>query len=158
MAEILVRPVEAEELLRVNEIRAYVNQVHVQGRPDIFRPGFCKELEQHLYDVMQRPNWNVFVAVLDGEICGFATVEYLEKPESPYNLARKMYHVEEFGVHPAFHRRGAATALMEYMKQDAVERGFTKLELDMWEFNEGALAFYESVGFTTYRRYMELKL
>ena len=25
----------------------------------------------------------------------------------------------------------------------------------MWEFNEGALKFYESVGFRTYRRYME---
>ena len=25
----------------------------------------------------------------------------------------------------------------------------------MWEFNEGALKFYESIGFTTYRRYME---
>ena len=25
----------------------------------------------------------------------------------------------------------------------------------MWEFNDGALDFYESVGFTTYRRFME---
>ena len=30
-----------------------------------------------------------------------------------------------------------------------------KLELDMWEFNDGALKFYESVGFITYRRFME---
>ena len=26
----------------------------------------------------------------------------------------------------------------------------------MWEFNQDALAFYEAVGFRTYRRYMEL--
>ena len=26
----------------------------------------------------------------------------------------------------------------------------------MWEFNQGALAFYENAGFTTYRRFMEL--
>lgn len=32
------------------------------------------------------------------------------------------------------------------------------IELKMWEFNEEALKFYESVGFTTYRRYTELKL
>jgi hypothetical protein len=25
----------------------------------------------------------------------------------------------------------------------------------MWEFNDGAMAFYESVGFNTFRRYME---
>ena len=26
----------------------------------------------------------------------------------------------------------------------------------MWEFNRDALAFYEAVGFKTYRRYLEL--
>ena len=93
---------------------------------------------------------------MDGEIAGFATVEYLDKPESPYNLARKMYHVEEFGVAPQFHRKGVATALVAYMKRDAAQRGYPRIELDMWEFNQGALAFYENVGFQTYRRYMEL--
>lgn len=155
---ILVRSALREELARVNEIRRFVNDVHVQGRPDIFRPGFAPELGQHVYDCFEKENWNVLVAVLDGEICGFATVEYLDKPESPYSRARKMYHVEEFGVDPAYHRRGAASALVDYMRQDARERGFEKLELDMWEFNTGALAFYEAAGFTTYRRYMELKL
>lgn len=153
---ITVRPAGFEELARVNEIRRYVNDVHVAGRPDTFRPGFCRELEQILYQRFEAENWNILVAESEGQIAGFATVEYLDRPESPYNLARKMYHVEEFGVDPAFHRRGVATALVEYMKRDAAQRGFARLELDMWEFNQGALAFYENVGFTTYRRHLEL--
>lgn len=28
----------------------------------------------------------------------------------------------------------------------------------MWEFNEEALKFYEAIGFTTYRRYMEMDI
>lgn len=155
---VTVRPAAFEELARVNEIRRYVNEVHVAGRPDTFRPGFCRELEQVLYRRFEAENWNILVAVLDGQIAGFAAVEYLDRPESPYNLGRKMYHVEEFGVDPAFHRRGVATALVEYMKRDAAERGYPRIELDMWEFNRGALAFYEHVGFTTYRRYLELKV
>ena len=153
---ITVRLAAFEELARVNEIRRYVNDVHVAGRPDTFRPGFCRELEQILYQRFEAENWNVLVAESEGQIAGFATVEYLDRPESPYNLARKMYHVEEFGVDPGFHRRGVATALVEYMKRDAAQRGFARLELDMWEFNQGALAFYENVGFTTYRRHLEL--
>ena len=154
--QVIVRLATFEELSRVNEIRRYVNDVHVAGRPDTFRPGFSRELEQVLYRRFEAENWNILVAVLDGEIAGFASVEYLDRPESPYNRTRKMYHVEEFGVDPAFHRRGAATALVEYMKRDAAQRGYPRIELDMWEFNQGALAFYENVGFTTYRRYMEL--
>ena len=154
--KVLVRPADYEELARINEIRRYVNDVHVAGRPDTFRPGFCQELEQVLYRRFETENWNILAAVVDGKIAGFASVEYLDRPESPYNLARKMYHVEEFGVDPAFHRKGVATALVEYMKRDAAQRGYPRIELDMWEFNQGALAFYENVGFQTYRRYMEL--
>lgn len=153
---VLVRPADYEELARINEIRRYVNDVHVAGRPDTFRPGFCRELEQILYTRFETENWNILAAVLDGRVVGFASVEYLDRPESPYNLARRMYHVEEFGVDPAFHRMGVATALVAYMKQDAARRGYPRIELDMWEFNQGTLAFYENVGFQTYRRYMEL--
>ena len=35
------------------------------------------------------------------EIAGFATVDYIRRPESPYSLARDFYHVKEFGVDAA---------------------------------------------------------
>ena len=38
----------------------------------------------------------------------------------------------------------------------AREKGIRRLELNMWEFNQDALAFYEAAGFSTYRRYMEM--
>ena len=47
---------------------------------------------------------------------------------------------------------------MEFVKRTARERGFARLELNMWEFNLGALAFYEASDFRTYRRYMEIYL
>ena len=72
-----------------------------------------------------------------------------------YNRERKFYRIEEFGVDENHRRKGIATALVDFTKEDAKERGYDKIELDMWEFNAGALAFYESVGFKTYRRYME---
>ena len=44
-------------------------------------------------------------------------------------------------------------------RPDVFKPGFgPELELNMWEFNQGALAFYEAEGFETYRRYMEAKL
>ena len=100
----------------------------------------------------------MLVALVDGEVAGFATVQYIHRPEGPYTLPLDFYHVEEFGVDAAHRRRGVATALVEYMKADARARGFHRLDLDMWEFNAGALAFYEAAGFSTYRRYMEMEV
>ena len=155
---ILVRSAKREELEKVNRLRKMVNDVHVNGRPDIFREGFCNALKEHIYEKFDNDGSDVFVAVKDGMICGFAVVDYVHKPESLYSNSRSYYNVVEFGVDEKYRRQGVATKLMEFMKAGAAEKGFARIELDMWEFNEGALAFYESAGFQTYRRYMELDL
>ena len=151
----MVRYATREALERVNEIRKIVNEVHCNGRPDIFRGGFCKELQEFIYTLWESDNSDVIVAIRDGEICGFACVDYVEKPESPYNLARRFYHINEFGVDTKYRRQGVATELFDFIKEEATDKNFDKIELDMWEFNDIALKFYESVGFVTYRRFME---
>lgn len=151
----MVRYATREELKRVNELRKIVNEVHCNGRPDIFKGGFCKELEEFIYTLWEADNSDVIVVIRDEKICGYACVDYVDKPESPYNLARRFYHINEFGVDEKYRRQGVATELFDFIKQEASSRDFDKIELDMWEFNESALKFYESVGFVTYRRFME---
>ena len=152
-----VRPARREELERVNELRRMVNDVHVQGRPDIFRPGFNEVLQRHVYDEFDDENTDILVALAGSEICGFATVQYIRRPESPYCLARDFYRVEEFGVDSAFRRRGVATALVDYIRRDARAKGFARIELDAWSFNEGAIAFYKGAGFNPFRVYFEME-
>ena len=113
--EITVRYADRAELPRVNELRKMVNELHANGRPDIFRPGFCAELEQHVYQKFDSDAADVIVALADGVVCGFAIAEYIDRPESPYIFARRFYHIEEFGVDAAFRRKGAATALIAFL-------------------------------------------
>ena len=153
----MVRYATRDELERVNELRKIVNEVHCNGRPDIFKGGFCKELQEFIYTLWENDNSDVIVVIREGKICGFACVDYVEKPESPYNLARRFYHINEFGVDENYRRQGVATELFDFIKKEATAKNFDKVELDMWEFNDGALKFYESVGFKTFRRFMEFK-
>ena len=71
---------------------------------------------------------------------------------------RDFLDIDEFCVDEAFRRQGIASAMIEFIRRFAKEKGFHRIKLNMWEFNEGALAFYEAVGFRTYRRYMEMFL
>lgn len=153
----MVRFARNEDLERVNELRKQVNDVHVEGRPDIFKPGFNEELQNHIYEIWEAEDKDIIVAEREGIVCGFACVQLVDRPENPFMNARKFYAVDEFGVDEAFRRQGVATELMAFIKADAQKKGFAKLELNMWEFNEDARAFYEEVGFQTYRRYMELE-
>jgi GNAT superfamily N-acetyltransferase len=155
MDNLIIRYAEKEELESVNKIRKQVNEVHVIGRSDVFREDGWQFIEPFIYKRFDEDNSNVIVADIDGEIVGFAVIQYIEKTESPFGKERKYLHIEEFGVDEKHRRKGIATDIINFVKEDAKKHGFIRIELDMWEFNDGAMAFYESVGFNTFRRYME---
>ena len=154
--DIEVRHAEREELKEVNRLREMVNELHVNGRPGWFRPGFGDELKNYIYEFYDGNNNDVIVAVTGGVICGFASVQLLEHAGSPYSMPRNFYHIMEFGVDEAYRRKGVATALIEYCKQDALNKGVHRIELDYWAFNEDAEKFYEAAGFKVFRKYTEL--
>ena len=155
---IIVRFAREEDLERVNELRKQVNDLHVAGRPDVFKPGFCDELRDYLYVIWKSPEQKIVVAEADRTVCGFAVLNHIVRPENPFMFVRDYLDIDEFCVDQAFRRRGAASEMIRFIRDFAKEQGFTRLELNMWEFNEGALAFYEAAGFKTYRRYMEINL
>ena len=147
-----------EDLERVNELRRQVNDLHVAGRPDTFKPGFCDELRDHLFTIWKDPNQQIVVAEQNGQVCGFAVLNHITRPENPFMFVRDYLDIDEFAVDENSRRQGAASAMVAFIREWAGEQGFARLELNMWEFNRGALAFYEAAGFTTYRRYMEIRL
>ena len=147
-----------EEAEGINELRRAVHTLHAEGRPDVFPSTVSAELSECVYEAFDSKEMGVIAALSGGEVWGYAVVEYTEKPASPYTLPMGYYHVAELGVDEHRRRQGVARALMDFMKEDAVRRGFPRIELDLWEFNRDALRFYEAAGFSTYRRHMELWL
>lgn len=150
----MVRYAEEKDLDRVNALRAQVAALHAAGRPDIFKPGFSQELRDRAGALLRDENSGILVAERDGVICGMASVEYLTRPASAYSRERHVYYITEFGVDEAFRRRGVGRELLAFIRKDARDRGFPRVELDVWTFNAAALAFYEAAGFQTFRQYM----
>lgn len=151
-----IRFAKEDELERVNELRKQVNDLHVEGKPDVFKPGFNDDLRDHIYDIWNDPEQEIVVADVDGIICGFAVVHHIYKVENPFMYERDFIDVDEFCVDESFRRQGVATEIIAFIKDYTREKGFKRLELNVWEFNRGALEFYEAVGFKTFCRYMEV--
>lgn len=106
--EITVRFAAENELARVNELREQVSRLHAENRPDVFRPDFCNELRQIAKNAFDADDSDVVVACMDGDICGFAILEYIERQESCCRRAEKFCRISEFGVDAALRRRRAA--------------------------------------------------
>jgi len=154
----IVRFAKESELDRVNELRKQVNDIHVEGKPDVFKPGFGQELREFIKVIWNDPEQEIVVAEDDGVICGFAVLHHINKPENPFMKERDFIDIDEFCVDKDHRRKGAASEMVSFIKKFAREKGFKRIELNMWEFNQDALAFYEAVGFKTFRRYMEMMI
>ena len=152
----IVRFAKEAELDQVNVLRKQVNDIHVEGKPEVFKPGFGAELRNFIYDVWADPEQKIVVADMDGLICGFAVLHHINRPENPFMKERDFLDIDEFCVDKGHRRKGVASEMIFFIKNYAKENGFHRIELNMWEFNQDALAFYEASGFETYRRYMEM--
>ncbi len=153
-----IRFAREDELEQINKLRKQVNDLHVAGKPEIFKPGFGNELQNHIYTIWNDPKQEIVVAELNEHLCGFAVLNHIIRPENPYMFERDYLDIDEFCVDHCCRRQGAASAMIQFIRDYARKKGFSRIELNMWEFNRGALAFYESAGFITYRRYMEMKI
>ena len=153
----MIRTAEDKDIKQINRLREQVNCIHVEGRPDIFKAGFCKELQDYTAWYLQSDSNDIFVDDIDGEIVGMVMIDYISKPESPYGLARDFCLVADICVDEKWRRKGIAHGLMERIRTEARKRGMTKIELDVWAFND-ALDFYESEGFHVFRRFLECDL
>ena len=156
--QINIRFAKENELARVNELRKQVNDLHVEGKPEIFRAGFNDELRDFIYKIWKDPEQKIVVAELNGVVCGFAILHHIHRPENPFMRERDLMDVDEYCVDKEYRRQGIATKMISFIRNYTKEKGIKRLELNMWEFNQDALAFYEAVGFKTYRRYMEMKV
>ena len=153
----MIRKAEMKDLDAVNELRRQVNELHVQGRPDIFKPGFGPELRDHALIYLTSENNEIFVDEEEGRLAGVIMGDYFSKPETPYSMARDFCHIAEICVDRDFRRQGIAHRLMAHAKEEAKKRGLTRIELDVWAFND-AIRFYEAEGFRTFRTFFEMEL
>ncbi|MFQ6077792.1 MAG: GNAT family N-acetyltransferase [Thermodesulfobacteriota bacterium] len=61
---------------------------------------------------------------------------------------------DNLAVKQNFRRSGVGRSLIKRAHQWAVDKGLAQVELNVWEFNEGAIAFYEKLGYKTMSRKM----
>ena len=147
MAEI--RFAKKEELEQINRLRAQAAALHNQNRPDVYPP-FSPALAEEDADTI--------VAVQDGAAAGYAVVFYRDIPSSPHSVARRVCHIEEFAVDEAYRRRQLGAQLFDFIKTRAKEKGFCQIQLNVWDFNKPALAFYQAMGFQPFRHSMECRI
>ncbi|MBQ8508942.1 MAG: GNAT family N-acetyltransferase [Clostridia bacterium] len=148
-------PADAERILAMLE---QVEEIHHQGRPDIFRAHGIKFTPDELRAQIGDDTRPIFVAELDGRVVGYTFCILGEIKDSPMLNDAKTIHLEDVCVDESCRGHAVGGTLMAFVRDYAKSIGCTRMDLDVWEFNEGARRFYEKHGFSVQKRRMDMVL
>jgi ribosomal protein S18 acetylase RimI-like enzyme len=99
-----------------------------------------------------------FVAEVEGRITGFVQARTEETPENPFQKPIRRGVINAIGVTADAKRSRIGSRLLEAAESWIRERGFSEVLLNVWEFNEPAIRFYEDRGYATSSRKMTRQL
>ncbi|WP_274468259.1 MULTISPECIES: GNAT family N-acetyltransferase [unclassified Paenibacillus] len=156
--DIRIRPAQAEDYEAVNAIIRFGQEEHAAALPDRFARldrvvamGWYRSFA----DVQHKA---ILVAEFGEIVVGVAMLEMKKSPSYEALVPRTYAYMNELAVSPDCQRRGIGTQLYKASAEWAKERGASSLELNVWEFNERAVAFYRSIGMVTLNRTMSADL
>jgi ribosomal protein S18 acetylase RimI-like enzyme len=157
--QITIRPATEDDYEALCRLYAEVDALHSRALPGVFRaaegPPRPRELVR---ETISSEESALFVAVAESGIVGMLDVDIRSAPDYPIIVPRRYAHISEIVVTESHRGRGVGQMLMEQAHRWALEKGLSEVELNVWEFNEGAVTFYKKLGYETSHRTMRISL
>lgn len=160
MNEVLIRDMCPEDYITFVRFLTDLHGAHHKAHPDIFKETCPLPSQEEFVKRLEDPRRTLFAAVIGEAVAGFCNSVFTQAPDDPtYPLySNKVLHIDDIYVAPEFRRQGVATALYQAVLEKGKDMGAQKVTLMVWDFNKGAIAFYESLGMKTTFQQMETKL
>ena len=142
-----VRIAEERDIPALLRLLLQVDMVHHAGRPDLFAGPATKYDAKELEALLRADGHRIFVCVDgDGNVAGHAFCELREQKGNAVQIPRRTLYIDDICVDAGHRRQGVGTLLFQRAKRLAEEEDCYRVTLNVWSFNGGAMAFYQSLG------------
>jgi ribosomal protein S18 acetylase RimI-like enzyme len=133
--------------------------LHLENLPHIFkRPRGPVRDRDYVLNLISDEAVGLFVVQIEDQLVGLVCVIIRDSPAVPIFVPRCYAMIENIVVRKGFRRAGIGRALMEKAQEWAAAAGAGSIELNVWEFNKGAIGFYQQLGYGTASRKMSKRL
>lgn len=157
--DVTIRKAEPSDSAGLLRLLKQIAGLHHAGRPDIFRPAGSKYDKREIADILRDEMKPVFVAVDDTQrVLGYAFCILRECKGDAMLQDRRTLYIDDLCVDAQQRGQGLGKALMDAVRNHAAQTGAVSLELNVWNFNKSALAFYEHLGFGVQKSILELPI
>ena len=152
--DVIVRLPRLQDYERVSQIMDQVQQLHVEWRPDVYKPA-SPLITMDLFEaILKDGNW--YVAEADGVVVGI--LELMKRQvESPAQVTKDVLFIRTMAIDEKYRGKGIGHLFFEKVKQLKQEKGYDTIELQVNAKNRLAYEMYRKYGFTEKSINMELK-
>ena len=152
--EVIVRLPRLQDYERVSQIMDQVQQLHVEWRPDVYKPASPLITMDMFEAILKDGNW--YVAEADGVVVGI--LELMKRHvESPAQVTKDVLFISTMAIDEKYRGKGIGHQFFEKVKQLKAEKGCDTIELQVNARNKKAYEMYRNYGFTEKSINMELQ-
>jgi len=153
--DVTIRPATPQDYKELCIIFSQVDKLHSDNLPHIFQQtdGPARD-EAYILELLANEAVGLFVAEREGQLLGFVQVMFSESPPLSLFVPRRYALVDALAVREEFRREGIGWALMQRAEQWALDKGASSIDLNVHEFNQNAVNFYQKLGYLTASRKM----
>lgn len=153
---IKIEKAKEQHYIEVNRLVRQGHDDHVKGDNTVFRKVESVMPEEYYLELLEQDQSAVLIAREENKIIGFAVISIETSPVFPSLVQRRFAYIHDFGVDQSEKRKGIGSLLFEACLKWAKEMNVDEVELNVWEFNEEAIAFYRKHSMKTISRKMRV--
>ena len=141
-----IRRAGEQDLAGIRNLLLQVNQLHADGRPDLFKSGGIKYTDAELLAIFPDDARPVFVCVRSGRVLGYVFCVLEETRETSSLRPVRTLYIDDLCVGETARGQHIGQQLYDRAVQQARESGCGRVTLHAWNFNRNAFGFYEKLG------------
>ena len=147
MPDLEIRRANTDDIPAIMKLLHQVNDVHAEGRPDLFIEGKTKYTPEELEQILADGARPIFVtADSDGTVLGYAFCVIEDHAGSTNLQPITTLYIDDLCVDENARGKHVGTALYQHVIDYARERGCHNVTLNAWAANPKAVKFYEHLG------------
>ena len=150
-----IRFADKEDYKVINEIIREVHDLHVKNRPDVYNETDKPLSEEEFKEILEDDRYKMFLVQEreSKEVVAFSLIQIVGSRNIPILTPVKTALIDTFCVKEQYRK-----FLFQHIISFAKKEGVNTLQLVVWEFNKGAIKFYEALGMKKRNISMELAL
>lgn len=154
-----IRRAHSEDRPAIEELWREVDRVHARIQPGFFRPADGPPRSNaFIMDALHNDDEIVLLAIAAGAPVGLVHAQLFDTPGTPTLRPCRRVHIEDLVVTQKWRRRGVGRRLMAAAASWARAHGARQVVLTVWDGNEAARRFYDSLGYRDLSRTLMLDL